>query len=341
MHVMFRSGNIYMNLNRILILLGLITLSYQEIACYQKIYWLTFWPDHINTLQTLKPNFAYYFLRKFLKKSGYMLEPRTQFTDDMLDGAYIIIFDGRLASSDLLKIPKEKRILYLHEPPSIFPLAYEKEYHALYSKVFTWDREMVDNKKYFHFYSMPLPSFHMITNTTDFNNKKLCCLMANKKNPPHDQLDAARIAAIDFFEYSAPNEFDLYGGGNWSPSLTCYKGYTLNKIETMKNYKFYLCYENTIDIRDYISEKIFECFQAGTVPVYWGACNVTDYIPKNCFIDRRDFASMNELYQYLKCMKKEEYQLYIDNIKQFLASDLVHEFSYDRFIEEIVFGLFS
>ena len=47
-----------------------------------------------------------------------------------------------------------------------------------------------------------------------------------------------------------------------------------------------------------VSEKIFDCFAAGNVPIYWGASNVTDYIPEDCFIDMRSFSSFEELYQF-------------------------------------------
>ena len=43
------------------------------------------------------------------------------------------------------------------------------------------------------------------------------------------------------------------------------------------------------DVLGYITEKIFDSFAAWCVPVYWGASNVTDYIPEGCFIDRRKF----------------------------------------------------
>jgi hypothetical protein len=57
----------------------------------------------------------------------------------------------------------------------------------------------------------------------------------------------------------------------------------------LEKYKFSICYENARDTPGYITEKIFDCFFAGCVPIYWGANNITDHIPKECFIDKRDF----------------------------------------------------
>ncbi|KAB7887432.1 hypothetical protein GBG19_10625 [Poseidonibacter ostreae] len=68
-----------------------------------------------------------------------------------------------------------------------------------------------------------------------------------------------------------------------------------------------MCYENARDIPGYITEKIFDSFFAGCVPVYLGADNITEHIPKECFIDKREFDTYEKLYKYLKNMSDEEY----------------------------------
>ena len=80
---------------------------------------------------------------------------------------------------------------------------------------------------------------------------------------------------------------------------------------------------------------------AGCVPIYWGANNIEDYIPKNCFIDRRDFSSNEQLYAFIKNMKKEEYESYLENIQNFLESEKAQLFSVDTFIKTVftAFGL--
>lgn len=41
------------------------------------------------------------------------------------------------------------------------------------------------------------------------------------------------------------------------------------KIDFLANYKFNICPEN-INEKDYVTEKIFQAFQARTIPIYWG-----------------------------------------------------------------------
>ncbi|MDD2698437.1 MAG: glycosyltransferase family 10 [Arcobacteraceae bacterium] len=67
------------------------------------------------------------------------------------------------------------------------------------------------------------------------------------------------------------------------------------KLEVLKNFKFTLCYENECDIAGLISEKIFDCFYARTIPIFWGASNVESYFPKDTYIDKRNFNSYKEL----------------------------------------------
>lgn len=106
-------------------------------------------------------------------------------------------------------------------------------------------------------------------------------------------------------------------------------------------YRFALCYENVKDESGYITEKIFDCMRADCVPVYWGASNVTDYIPAEAFIDRRQFRSNQELERYLVHITEDEYERYRSAINNFLASDSFRRFLEDAFVKRIldVFGV--
>ena len=99
------------------------------------------------------------------------------------------------------------------------------------------------------------------------------------------------------------------------------------------NYKFTLCYENESSLRGLISEKIFDCFYARTIPVFLGASNVQDYFPKDCYVDRREFSSYEELDKYLQNMSVYEYENRILSIENYLKSDSFERFSSARFSE--------
>ena len=63
-------------------------------------------------------------------------------------------------------------------------------------------------------------------------------------------------------------------------------------------------YENIKGLNGYITEKIFDAFVAGNVPIYWGASDINEYIPDNCFIDRRNFINHEQMYKFLINMKE-------------------------------------
>jgi hypothetical protein len=164
-----------------------------------------------------------------------------------------------------------------------------------------------------------------------FEKKKFCTMIARKLKSGHpNELYSERVKAIVFFE---GKEFDLYGTGWSRKKYKNYRGAVDDKMAVLKEYKFSICYENTRDLKGYISEKIFDCFAAGVVPVYWGASNVTDYIPAECFIDRRKFKDNGELYAFLKAMKKEEYEKYILSAEAFLKSEKAQVFTGKYFAE--------
>lgn len=236
----------------------------------------------------------------------------------------ILLFNPYLSSKKLASLPKEKMVLFVWEP-EILP----QKYYDHFSKVYTWDDSLIDNKKFFKFYyPHVLP---MQPEKVPFEQKKFTVMIASHW-VPH------RIDILNFFSSKPKNEFEFYGrscpNGKFAPMYKgAIPGYHSGsaKIETLQQYKFCFCFENSLNLKGYVTEKIFDCFAAGTVPIYQGASNIELYIPKNCYIDRRDFASNEEVYFFLKNMSKKQYEKYLDNIKQYLASEKSFLFSKENF----------
>ena len=65
-----------------------------------------------------------------------------------------------------------------------------------------------------------------------------------------------------------------------------------SKIETLRRYKYCVAIENSED-RHYVSEKVYDAFVAGCVPIYFGAPNVLDYVPHvDAIIDVRSLGGV-------------------------------------------------
>ncbi len=71
------------------------------------------------------------------------------------------------------------------------------------------------------------------------------------------------------------------------------------KIEFIAGYKFNLALENS-SFRGYVTEKIVEPLAAPTVPIYWGAPDVTADFNPECFINVSDYDSIDSFVRDLR-----------------------------------------
>jgi hypothetical protein len=114
-----------------------------------------------------------------------------------------------------------------------------------------------------------------------------------------------------------------------------WRGEVKFKSDILSNSKYSYCYENVKDLPNYITEKIFDSFLSGCVPVYWGADNVQEYIPPVCFVDRRLFKDTAEVHRYLMSITPEQHGQFQRNISDFLRSEKAYLFSTENFATTI------
>jgi alpha(1,3/1,4) fucosyltransferase len=254
----------------------------------------------------------------------------------------------------------EKSIALLFESAVVKPSNWTKYNHDKFKYILTWNDDFVDEKKYFKF-NFPQPSFCSINNVRPFAEKKLCALIAaNKTSAHHNESYSARVETIKWFEKKHPDGLDLFGYGwdsgvrakssllrrrvarrlpflstnDFIPQKT-YRGLAESKSVVLRDYRFAICYENATGIPGYITEKIFDCFIAGVVPVYLGPPNINDYIPNSCYIDRNDFQNHRDLYHFLASMGEKKYDQYRDAADAFLRSPSIIPFTGEYFAERI------
>lgn len=230
-----------------------------------------------------------------------------------------------------------------------------------YRRVFTWNPELVESGL-----ATKIQLAHPLGRgrVDGYASRPLLAVLiaANKSLPllrPRFDLYRERVRTIRWFERHASDDFALYGPGwNKSPRLPTrvgggvhrlemllpwtprwfpsWQGVVNTKREVLERTRFSIVYENVRGLRGYITEKIFDAFCSGNVPVYWGAEDITDYIPSECFIDRRKFSDHAELHGYLRSMPEKEYLEYQRAIVDFLASEAAQMFSIPRFVSVIV-----
>jgi len=147
-----------------------------------------------------------------------------------------------------------------------------------------------------------------------------------------------KINCINYF--SLTNNFHLYGKG-WDLKYfenSNYKGQIKEgpseKLKILSKYKFSLCFENTI-FDGYITEKIFDCFFTGVIPIYNGPIDIEKYIPKECFINYKNFKNLSDLNFFLTNLKNSDIEDYHNSTKLFLNSNKYEIFTHEYFINHI------
>ncbi|MCL4352873.1 MAG: glycosyltransferase family 10 [Patescibacteria group bacterium] len=301
-------------------------------------------------------------LRVRLKKLGYSL---TTPDNNSLSGCEWVIFidtssvDGlssdkswpnRQLYSEALRVNlKSKMILFLWEGKVINSINYARETWDKFDNIFTWDDDLVDNHKFHKFY-LPVPNVPPVKKTIPFNKKKLLVnISINKYAKGPNELYSARRKTIEYFDNNFPNDFDLFGP-RWNKPINTfqkylpwtwkkyrtYRGVSFNKLKTLSQYKFTLCYENMTGSKGWVTEKIFDALKAKSVPIYWGAPNIGKYVDNDVFIDRRNFSSEEKLAKFLMHMTENEYNNYIISGEQYIKSSRFNKFSSRYFGDTIL-----
>ena len=215
-----------------------------------------------------------------LQKSKYFKWIRTNeqrnvcfFTDTSLE-------DARY-SNDKIKVA------WLLEPRAINPHIYSfvEKNHNLFDYILTYDKKLLEISEKFLFYA------HGGCWINDDDKKitektKFCSIIASGKRQTEGHvLRHDVISALS-------GKIDVFGNG--------YKRIE-NKIEALKDYKFSIVIENSIQ-DDYFTEKLIDNIITGTIPLYWGTNNVNNY-----FKNIPTFKSIDELTQLIHYYENNEY----------------------------------
>ena len=148
-----------------------------------------------------------------------------------------------------------------------------------------------------------------------------------RRNQLHDE----RLALITHF--AAQGSIDVYGSG-WErrghipvhyrkeleglvPAGTTVRYET--KHQLLSNYRFTLTLENFV-YPGYVTEKIFDALAAGSIPIYLGAPDIESFVPREAFIDLREFPSPSSLKDYLDNLSEADAAGMREAGRRFLAS---------------------
>jgi hypothetical protein len=198
----------------------------------------------------------------------------------------------------------------------------------------------VDVRKLKKFY-WPIPYRQVLEQCWNATERLERIVVVNGNHNPlfsNGEMYSSRVMAM--LELAKHDAIDLFGRGwkSWSrhslwPSylmnrrslLQIYKGDCRSKYATLAHYRFCLCIENQL-MAGYVTEKIFDCLYAGTIPLYLGAPDIAGLIPKEVFVDCRKFSSWTEMLDNLKQLSSSEVRRLREAGREFFVSPSAAKF---------------
>ncbi len=252
---------------------------------------------------------------------------------------------------------------YLYEDPLIRPVNGKRAHLLKYRKAFTSNEDLVDGDK---FIKLDYPNDLRLQSTAPWSERPLHCVLiaANKalSRPNPRNLHHRRVAIARAFEAHAPDLFTLYGRGwgqpparpgvtgrlmkrlnEWRarlhevpPAFPSWRGPVHAKGEVLSRARFAIAFENVQGSPGYITEKIFDCFVHGCVPVYLGTPGAADCIPSGCYVDARAFADDLALIDHLRTIDETRFAAHQAAIAAYLISPAAQRFSNEQFTRTLV-----
>lgn len=236
------------------------------------------------------------------------------------------------------------------EPPLVAPLIYKAlpRLTSVFDRVYVhnttgdgYSLAGVDVSKLYKFY-WHIPYKNELESCWNNRERMKRVVVVNGSHNPgakSRELYSLRIKAMA--ELSTLGVVDLYGVGwnkwwlrrsMWLPYwrnrrtlMSIYKGACKSKYEVLKDYDFCLCFENMV-MDGYITEKIFDCLYAGTIPLYMGAPDICEYIPTEVFVDCRKYSSWIEMWNAVSSMPADQITHMREAGQAFLQSDMAKKY---------------
>lgn len=283
-------------------------------------------------------------LRDFMAERGVdvVTLDTVDFTDSRVKAVLYFEHNWRADRTDkfLERIPYEKRALVLLEPAMVNPSMYfTNHWRKKFKTVFTWDLKLLKKHPEYVPINVPLGADPLRYRENPFADKTferkkfLVAVSSNRWSYWPQSTFPLRRKVYRFMHKELGPDFDLFGHDWNRPCSRIEKvlGHTYGawrgeipgswdeKVARISDYKFMICFENNCMQPGYVSEKIFDCFCARTVPIYLGYKGVEDVLPQGAYVNFRHFKSLPLLLGYLKNITSSEYAGFLAQIENCLA----------------------
>lgn len=163
-------------------------------------------------------NSAFMFLSLRQALEPYGIELNTQDINPPEESELIISVDMTLPLQQANWPKVKKKYLVLSEPATYYPHNWDPANHGVFDKVFTYNRRLVDQQKYWPYnFAIDLTEnqqYYAVTEE-EFNRRKLCVLVAASFGVVAAAKDSGsllheRYLTLKWFAENYPADFDLY-----------------------------------------------------------------------------------------------------------------------------------
>jgi hypothetical protein len=191
--------------------------------------------------------------------------------------------------------------------------------------IFTHDERIINIDSDFFKFTLP-NALPWIQNKKIYKKNQLCSFIVSNKNWTSGHKFRLEILnkykeKIDHYGRGFPNELP------WS--------YIENGVEesgkllALKNYFFSFAFEND-NYQSIFCEKITDCFATGTIPIFWGTPNISNFFDKEgiiIFDEDFDFSKLTEEFYHSKKINIE------NNLQQCIDLDSSEDYIFLNYIK--------
>ena len=194
------------------------------------------------------------------------------------------------------------RIVILEESlkSSLFSLAYD--YRNAYTYLLTYHQELLnDNPKAMLFHS----TINSWIRGYTFPEKKFCvsALIGGREDPRQEGYELRHQLWWNRGAIMMPKDFYLSSSVRWGKADYIGEKVLGESKFPLFDSQFHIAIENT-KIANYFSEKLLDCFQTKTVPIYYGCTNTHEFFNKDGIIFVNN---ITDIINYCKSLKPETY----------------------------------
>ena len=227
-----------------------------------------------------------------------------KFTRDVLDyNTGITIFtDDCLTNNSANSVKSKLKIGWLLETREVCPERYElfDQYKDDFEYTLTHDQTLLENYPSKTRFAPFGGCWIKDSNFQMFDKTKQVSMIYSDKTFMEGHKLRHRVAQSRLKD---AYNIDLYGRGTTNPIK--------HKEEALVDYRYSIIIENS-KTTNYFTEKLVDCLAVGTIPIYWGCTNVSEFFDPKSILT---FDTFDELETILQAIGQKHYDSVLDSIK--------------------------